>query len=1002
MVLLIVMVQCIWHEPSFPKPAVPSKSQSPDFGNLPLSFEPNDGQTDAAVRFQAHVPGGALFFAGNEVVLSLAAPDTKATATKSKAKPASQLSKPSRMLEHPFSFASTGGSGIGPLERPMAQTETSQPPQVVRMHFISANLTPNITGSERLPGIVNYFIGTDPGKWRANLPTYGSITYSNLYPGIDLQYGGTGKLLKGTYIVAPGADPNIIRWKYEGVGDVSMDAEGNLQIPLHGGDTGTLIEQAPVAWQEIDGRRVAVEASYKLAADASIGVHLGNHDPTQVLILDPAIAYSTYLGGSSGEDYRDRVDIAVDGQGNAYVTGFTTSTDFPTQNPFQPTRNGDSDSDIFVSKFNSTGSALLYSTYLGGTRSEFGGSIAVDGLNNAYVTGYTQSDNFPTQNPFQPHRRGFQDVFVSKFNSTGSALLYSTYLGGIESGRDGDLAFSIAVDGQGNAYVTGVTPSDGFPVQNPFQPTRRGSEDAFVSKFNSTGSALLYSTYLGGTGLQIGSGIAVDGQGNAYVIGFTDAPDFPMQNPFQPNMRGNGDAFVSKFNSTGDALVYSTYLGGSDFELGSVGYGFGIAVDGQGNAYVTGLTASTDFPVQNPFQPTRHGSGDAFVSKFNSTGDALVYSTYLGGSDNDSQYGQYGDGGTGIAVDGQGNAYVTGLTSSNDFPVQNPFQPTKHGVRDVFVSKFNSTGSALLYSTYLGGSEFQTGSGIAVDGQGNAYVTGPTASTDFPVQNPFQSIFGGGDRDVFVTKIDSFAPTPLTPVPAPISDGGAPKVDGAITVWDHNHPFASNGDIAAKDLATNRTFTITNDLIDQRHPSVSGNLIVWQQRSSAGDWDIYAAQITGTGTLISSPTPIDVEPGDQVNPSVSHNLVVWQSSQQLLGTATPESATRWDIVGKDLSAPTSLPFTLTTNTNTSLNPSLDVYYITETNFVSVAVWQSTAPTMTLSVSLGSGPSTPTPGGTPTPNTTPWRIMGATNINRTPTPFTVPYGHGEQTNPSVSG
>jgi hypothetical protein len=391
----------------------------------------------------------------------------------------------------------------------------------------------------------------------------------------------------------------------------------------------------------------------------------------------------------------------------------------------------------FVAKLNPAGSALVYSTYLGGGADE-GGGIAVDNSGNAYVTGLTESTNFPTVNPLQQSFGGVSDAFVAKLNATGSALVYSTYLGG--SGIDNGTG--IAVDSSHSAYVTGYTFSADFPTMNPLQPTPGGGGygDAFVAKLNPAGSALVYSTYLGGSGEDLGYGIAVDSSGNAYITGYTASTDFPTISPLQPIYGGASDAFVAKLNSAGSALVYSTFLGGSGYDEG-----IGIAVDSSGNAYVTGATGSTDFPTMNPLQPIYGGDGDAFVAKLNPSGSAFVYSTYLGGSGPDQ--------GSGVAVDTAGNAYVTGGTASTDFPTMYPFQPTNGG-SNAFVAMLNPAGSSLVFSTYFGGSGGDGGSGIAVDITGNAYVTGATSSTDFPTMDPLQAAYGGSG-DAFVAEITS-------------------------------------------------------------------------------------------------------------------------------------------------------------------------------------------------------------------------------------------------------
>jgi hypothetical protein len=439
----------------------------------------------------------------------------------------------------------------------------------------------------------------------------------------------------------------------------------------------------------------------------------------------------------------------VDDAGQAYVTGETASTDFPTQNARQPALSGLGDA--FVAKLGADGSTLVYSTYLGGSGSERGSGIAVDGAGQAYATGWTDSADFPTLNALQSTCAGgfhnvCEEAFVTKLSADGSALIYSTYLGGSSF----DTGQSIAVDGAGQAYVTGGTWSADFPTQNALQPTFGGSVDGFISKLSNDGSTLSYSTYLGGSNFDRGESIAVDGAGQAYVTGSTWSTDFPTQNALQPDCGGIasifcGDAFVTKLGAEGTALVYSTYLGGSFEE-----WGWGIAIDGNGQAHVTGYTNSLDFPTENALQPTfAGGDRDAFVAKLGAEGTALVYSTYLGGNNFDQGYE--------VAVDGVGQAYVTGLTNSTDFPTQNTLQPTLSGLVDAFVTKLGAEGTALVYSTYLGGSNNDQALGIAVDGAGQAYVTGYTDSPDFPTQAALQPGLAGSS-DAFITKLQDATP----------------------------------------------------------------------------------------------------------------------------------------------------------------------------------------------------------------------------------------------------
>jgi len=690
-IISIIMAMAIDFSYSAP-PAATKESISAQFAKLPLYFERNVGQTDARVKYLTRGPGYILYFTPTEIVLSLR----------------SQAS--------------------------------------LRMQFVGANKEPTLIGQEEQACKSNYFIGNDPQKWHTNISNYAKVAYQNVYPGIDAVFYGNPQHLEYDLCVAPGGCPKDVRLRIENAKHLSIDSEGDLRI-LTAAEQEVRM-QKPFVYQIVDGEKVSIESGFLLLAQNEIGFSVGKYDTDKLLVIDPVIIYSTYLGGSNNDIGNG---IAVDNSGNAYVIGSTSSTNFPTKNPLQGSLAGFQNA--FVTKFNPAGSALVYSTYLGGSGNDNGEGIAVDSSGNAYVTGSTASTNFPTQNPIQGSLTGQRNAFVTKFNPAGSALVYSTYLGG--SGNDG--GDGIALDSNGSAYVTGTTTSTDFPAMNAFQPTYGGgSSDAFVTKFNPGGSALVYSSYLGGSTFDSGSGIAVDSSGSAYVTGLTDSTNFPTQNPFQGSLGGIGavNAFVTKFTPAGSTLDYSTYLGGSSSADG----GNGIAVDSSGSAYVTGFTGSSNFPTKNAFQSTFGGGiEDAFVTQFNPSGSALVYSTYLGGSNNDI--------GKGIAVDSSGNAYVIGYTRSTNFPTKNAFQPAfGGGLEDAFVTQFNPAGSALVYSSYLGGSDVDQGHGIAVDSSGSAYVTGQTSSTDFPTKNPFQPT-NAGNGDAFVTKIALTVPPPPVVLP---------------------------------------------------------------------------------------------------------------------------------------------------------------------------------------------------------------------------------------------
>jgi hypothetical protein len=676
-----------------PAPASPAThsglaSVRADYGKLPLAFEPNMGQTDGQVRFVARGGGMTVFFTDTEAALVL----------------------------------SRGRQGGSAGEAQQA---------VVRMKLAGADRPRQVIGVDKQPGISNYFIGSDPAKWRTDVPHYGRIQYAGVYPGIDVVWYGTERQLEYDFVVGPGADPKQIQVAWEGVESLRVEPGGELVLRTA---LGEVRQQQPRVYQQIGGKRVEVGARYAMVAGNRVSFELARYDRKRELRIDPVVLnYSTYLGGSGTDGGSG---IAVDGAGSAYITGFTASTNYPTQSADQATLQGADN--VFVTKLSPAGNSLVYSTYLGGSGYDESNGIAVDAAGSAYVTGYTSSTNFPVQSPYQATTKGNGDAFVTKLTPAGNGLVYSTYLGGTGI----DETWGIAVDAAGSAYVTGYTTSSDFPTHSPFQATYQGTQDAFVTKLTPAGSALVYSTYLGGSAYNWGKAIAVDGAGSAYITGLTTSADFPTQSPYQATRKGSESAFVTKLTPAGNAPVYSTYVGGSGGDFGS-----GIAVDGAGSAYVIGTTNSSDFPTQSPYQATLKGQDNAFVTKLTPAGGALVYSTYLGGSGQDQ--------GQKIAVDGAGSAYVTGTTGSTDFPTQSPYQAGNNGGTDAFVAQLTPAGSALVFSTYLGGSGLDQGLGIAVAALGSAVVTGSTASGDFPTQSAYQGAYQGGADDAFATSLSS-------------------------------------------------------------------------------------------------------------------------------------------------------------------------------------------------------------------------------------------------------
>ena len=668
------------------------------YGRLPLSFVANRDQTDSQVQFLARGSGYNLFLKSAEAVLTLHKRDN-GRHEKAATDPASRRDSVA----------------------------------VLRMKVLDANPTLRGEGVEELPGKTNYFFGSDPNKWQSDVPNYARIRYQSVYPGVNLEYYGSQSQLEYDFVIAPGADPRIIKLSFEGARKVALGAQGDLVLDTASGE---VRQSKPRIYQTLNGVKKEISGRYVLKGKREVGFAVGRYDASAPLVIDPVLSYSTYLGGNNSDV---AFDIAVDSLGNAYLTGETYSTNFP--GTFSPVYVFH---EAFVTKLNPTGSGIIYSTYLGGSGNEIGNRIAVDSSGNAYVVGTTDSTNFPvTPGCFQGTAQGASDAFVTKFNSTGS-MVYSTYLGGngTDSGR------GITADSAGNTYITGASYSTNFPVTTgAFQTVKAGDGDVFITKLNAAGSALVYSTYVGGADTDEGTAVSVDSSGSAYVTGFTRSANFPKTaGAFQTSLASfSDDAFVTKLNASGSALVYSTFLGGINDEVGN-----DLALDSSGNAYVTGETRSNNFPVTPGAFQTTYISRDAFVTKLNAAGSALVYSTYLTG--NADEYAR------GIAVDSSGNAYIAGSTFSSNFPkvhqLPQPNADFGNGL-DAFVVKLNASGSKAFYSTYLGGSGTEFSRGIATDAAGNAYVTGSTDSTNFPTNNPLQptNADGGGFTDAFVTKI---------------------------------------------------------------------------------------------------------------------------------------------------------------------------------------------------------------------------------------------------------
>ena len=698
------------------------------YGKLPLAFVPNRGQTDARVRYSAQQAGMSIFFTRSEAVLALA---------KAKGKTA------------------------------------------LALRFMGASPSA-IEGQRPGPGKVSYLLGNKPANWHTGLPTYGQVVYRSLWPGVDMAFKGAGGRLEYEFLLRPGARVSNIGLAYRGIENLTLAPTGDLRIRT---SLGVLTDTRPVTYQVIDGKRIPVESRFVLRGGGAYGFAVGRYDARRSLIIDPGLVYSTYLGGASDDN---GFGIAVDSAGNAYVTGFTASSGFPTTGgAYDTSFNGGQD--VFVTKLNPAGTALLYSTFIGGSSNDQGLAIAVNSSGNAFVTGFTGSTNFPTQKDplttppvstvYRPtYQGGSTDAFVTKLNSTGTGLVFSTYAGG--SGAD--QGWGIAVHSSGDVYVTGDTTSTNLPVTPaPFrlQATSGGGMDAFFLRLDRFAAAAAYMTYIGGSGSDSARAITIDSNRNVYLTGGTTSTNFPtpVGTSFDISQNGGEDAFATKLTYGGSMTVsgvsydtyaygYSTYLGGSGTDRG-----LGITVDGTTRAYLTGLTSSTTgFPTTAGAFATSYGGGanDAFVTKLNPGGATLAYSTYLGGSGDDR--------GQGIALDSATDAHIAGRTSSSNFPTTpGAFDQSYNGGDDAFVTKLNPAGNApLLYSTFLGGSTGTTGNNdrgmaIAVDSTANAYVTGLTASSNFPTTGGAYDTSANGGQDAFVTKLDMIgAPYTLTLTPA--------------------------------------------------------------------------------------------------------------------------------------------------------------------------------------------------------------------------------------------
>lgn len=611
----------------------------------------------------------------------------------------------------------------------------------------------HISGESPLPGTVNYFLSRDPSEWRTNIPTFGRVRYEQVYPGIDVVYYGNRGRLEYDFEIAPGSDPRLIRMHF-GVDGLAIKDDGDLELRI--GSRAVIVER-PKLYQDVDGDRRPVDGGFALHEDGTVGFRIGPYDAMQRLVIDPVLVYSTFIGEFDDQPVSA---IVLDETGAVYLAG--RKGRFGAGGPI----------DAFVAKLNPEATALVFSTYFGGTLDDWANDVALDAASNIYVTGLTQSVNFPTVASAQGGAAGGQDAFVTKLSPAGNVLLYSTYLGG--NGVDDGGKLVVAPDG--NAFVVGQTGSADFPVATG---DLSGPTDGYLAHLDPSGS-FVASTYIGGSGHDFASDLAFGPGTSLLITGGTFAADFPVTPGVTQAVFGGGerDGFVIRFNRSTWATEYATFLGGTHFDSG-----LAIVGDADGAAYVTGLTQSSDFPASTgAVQMSLGGAWDAFVTKLSADGTTTIYSTYLGGGGEDTPQG--------IAINVAGQVVVAGATRSNNFPTASPLQAARASLSfesDGFVAKLDSTATSLIYSTYLGGySSGAIASAVVMDSNGDVYVSGSTSSRRFPsTAGAFQSEPLGSASYGFVARISDATPSCsyfLRPATVTAGPGASPAGRYVLTV----------------------------------------------------------------------------------------------------------------------------------------------------------------------------------------------------------------------------
>ncbi len=653
--------------------AVLSSAAAFSAGKLPVAFEPNQGQADPQIQFLAH---------GRGYLLTL---------------------------------------------------EADRAELVSRSARLTARLVGAVPGQGRaeapLPGTVNYLVGA-AANWQTGIATYSRVRYRNAWPGIDVVYYGAEGTLEYDFVVAPGADLRKIEVRYEGAARLHLNAEGALIIESAAGE---LRQPRPVIYQEIDGRRRKVAGGYVLRGQ-TVRFTAATYDRKYPLVIDPVLTWSGFFGASLTDQV---LGITSDAAGNVFSSGSTLSSR--------------GDYDVFITKLNPTGTTALLTTLAGGTLGDDEAhGIAVDSAGNVYVAGATNADDFPIVAVSSSLAGLGYDGFIAKIDPTFKTYVYAGYIGG----ENDDVIYGMALDAGSNLWVTGATISTKYPISRAgVQKTLGGGVDGFVSQFDPSG-ALLYSSYIGGAADDYGLGIALDTAGNVYLAGSTKSTDFPVTpGVLQASNAGGVDAWAAKLAPSG-SVAWSTYLGGTGDDEATA-----VAVDGSGAVYLTGDTASTDFPTVKPFQAAIGGGPrDMFASKIAAGGASLAYSSYLGGSGDDF--------GAAIVVDSAGVAYVGGSTNSANFPSDSGFQTKLGGAVDGTITAIAPAGDSLQFSSFMGGTLDDYVNVLSVSCTTGLLLGGTTLSTNFPVTTGVaQSKYGGGAADGFMAQVA--AGTGSAPVIAP-------------------------------------------------------------------------------------------------------------------------------------------------------------------------------------------------------------------------------------------